>query len=119
MLVDASLLLYSVNESDPHHQVAVEWPTAQLNGTRRVGLPCWQSLSAFLRVSTHPRAWARPFTSDAAWSLVDDWLSAPAAWIPGPEERFAEILGALMSRHELRGNLVPDGFWRPGRSSTG
>lgn len=107
VLVDANLLLYAVDEGDPRHQAALDWLTMALNGTRRVGLP-WQSLAAFLRISTHPRASARPISGTDAWALVEDWLSAPAAWVPGPEDRHAAILAELITRHELTGNLIPD-----------
>jgi predicted nucleic acid-binding protein len=39
---------------------------------------------------------------------VSDWLGAAATWIPTPGERHAEILGDLITRHGVRGNLVPD-----------
>ena len=107
ILVDANLLLYAVNESDPRHQAALDWLTDQLNGTRRVALP-WQSLGAFLRISTHPRAWPRPLGAGAAWSIVEDWLAAPAAWVPNPEGRHSAILAELIARHEPTGNLIPD-----------
>jgi toxin-antitoxin system PIN domain toxin len=107
VLVDANLLLYAVNEDDPHSARAGEWLTEQLNGDHRVGLP-WQSLGAFLRISTHPRAWPRPLRAATACSLVEDWLSAPAAWVPNPEARHATILTELITRHELTGNLIPD-----------
>jgi predicted nucleic acid-binding protein len=45
MLVDANLLIYAVHEGASQHEAASEWLTAQLNGSRRVGLP-WQSLTA-------------------------------------------------------------------------
>jgi toxin-antitoxin system PIN domain toxin len=106
-LVDANLLLYAVNERDPRHQASLAWLTDQLNGTRRVALP-WSSLGAFLRISTHPRARQRPLSAAAAWSVVEDWLSAPAAWIPSPEDRFGAIVTGLMARYELAGNLIPD-----------
>jgi len=107
MLVDANLLLYAVDEESPRCVAARAWLTDQLNGTRRVGLP-WLSLGAFLRISTHPRASARPLSATAAWSLVEAWLSAPASWIPNPEGRFGEILSELVVRHDLTGNLIPD-----------
>jgi len=40
--------------------------------------------------------------------VVEDWLSAPAAWIPSPEDRFGAIVTGLMARYELAGNLIPD-----------
>jgi hypothetical protein len=107
MLVDANILLFSVNRSSPSHGAAAEWLTEQLNGPSRVGLP-WQSLLAFLRVVTHPRAFERPLAPDDAWSRVRDWLGAPAAWVPTPTERHAEVLGSLIHAYQLRGNLVPD-----------
>jgi uncharacterized protein len=107
MLVDANLLLYAVDEESARGAAARDWLDRQLNGTRRVGLP-WMSLGAFLRISTHPRAAVAPMTAETAWEMVNAWLAAPAAWVPGPEGRYSAILAGLMTRHELAGNLVPD-----------
>ncbi len=107
MLVDANILLFAVDESNRFHPPAVRWLTDRLSGPRRVGLT-WQSLSAFLRISTHPRAAEHPLSPDEAWSLVEEWLRADAAWIPQPTERHAEVLGSLITGYQLRGNLVSD-----------
>ena len=107
MLLDANLLLYAVHERASQHTAAASWLEAQLNGSRRVGLP-WQSLAAFLRIATHPRAFERPLDPATAWQRVADWLAAPAAWIPEPGPGYAGLLGELVKRHEVRGNLVPD-----------
>jgi uncharacterized protein len=107
MLLDANLLLYAVHEGAPQHEAAAEWLTEQLNGSRRVGLP-WQSLAAFLRISTHPRAFQRPLDPATAWERVSDWLAAPVAWIPQPGPEYARTLGELVTNHEARGNLVTD-----------
>lgn len=107
MLVDANLLLYAADERSSYNRAAAGWIAAQLNGPRRVGLP-WQSLGAFLRIATHPRAMARPLTPAVAWQQVADWLAAPAAWVPVPGRSHAELLGDLVIRYDVRGNLVPD-----------
>lgn len=107
MLLDANLLLYAVHKRSPQHEAAAAWLTEQLNGPRRVGLP-WQSLGAFLRISTHPRAFTRPLTPATAWERITDWLSAPVAWTPEPGPEYARTLGELVGAHEVRGNLVPD-----------
>ena len=107
MLLDANLLLYAVYERAAQHEAAVSWLNEKLNGSRRVGFP-WQSLAAFLRISTHPRAFDRPLPPETAWERVADWLAVPAAWIPQPGNGYPELLAALMVRHEVRGNLVPD-----------
>lgn len=107
MLVDANILVFAVNATAPEHERAVEWLERQLNGDRRVGLP-WESLTAFVRLVTNPRAFARPLTPSEAWDIVESWLAVPVTWIPGPTERHAAVLGDLVRRYRLSGNLVPD-----------
>ncbi len=107
MLVDANLLLFAVDETSRFHAVAADWLTKKLNGPGRLGLP-WQSLGAFLRISTHPRAADNPLTPDQAWAQVEDWLAADPAWIPSPTERHADVLGSLVRSYDLRGNLISD-----------
>jgi toxin-antitoxin system PIN domain toxin len=67
------------------------------------------SLAAFVRIATHPRALREPLAPEEAWAYVDDWLDAPSAWVPQPGRGHREILGRLVTEHELRGNLVTDG----------
>lgn len=107
MLLDANVLLYAQDDSSPFHEPAVRWVTEALNGNTRVGLP-WPSLLAFVRIRTHPRAYADPLTPDDAWSNVEDWLAAPAAWVPTPTVRHGEVLGGLVRRYRLRSNAIPD-----------
>jgi uncharacterized protein len=107
MLVDANILLYAVDSESVHHEQAATWLSEQLNGNHRVGLP-WESLTAFVRIATHPRAAARPMTAADAWELVEDWLAVPTAWVPLPTEQHASVLGSLLTKYRLAGNLVPD-----------
>ena len=107
MLVDAELpaLRRRRDQQVPRGGEAVA--RGPLERSRRVGLP-WQSLGAFLLISTHPRASEHPLSPDEAWSYVDDWLAADAAWIPGPTDHHAEVLGSLVTHYQLPGNLVSD-----------
>jgi toxin-antitoxin system PIN domain toxin len=107
VLVDANILLYSVDEESPFHDRARTWLEESLNGTRRVGLP-WMSLGAFVRVATHPRALRDPLTAHEAWAIVEEWLDAPVAWTPLPGPGHREILGRLLHDLDLRGNLAAD-----------
>jgi uncharacterized protein len=107
MLLDANLLLYAVHRGADQHDAARTWLTEQLNGSRRVGIP-WSTLGAFLRIATHPRAFPRPPSPTTAWERVSDWLAAPLAWIPEPGPEHARILGDLITKHDIHGNLVPD-----------
>jgi toxin-antitoxin system PIN domain toxin len=107
MLLDANLLLYAIQERAGQHKHASAWLTEQLNGPRRVGLP-WQSINAFLRISTHPRAFQRPLDPPTAWACVMDWLTALVAWVPEPGHEYGRIFGELIRTYEVRGNLIPD-----------
>jgi toxin-antitoxin system PIN domain toxin len=107
MLLDANLLLYAVDTTSPFHSPAAAWLTEQFNGPRRVGLP-WQSLVAFVRISTHPRASATPLDPSDAIRYVEDWLAPDISWVPTPGLAHATVLTDLISRYQLRGNLVSD-----------
>lgn len=107
MLVDANLLLYSVDTTSPFHHRADRWLTDALNGARRVGLP-WMSLTAFARIATNPRATRHPLTPGEAWEHIDRWLDAPSSWVPEPGRGHREILRDLMTRLDLRAGLVTD-----------
>ena len=107
MLVDANILLYAIDEESPFHRSARDWLETSLNGPRRVGIP-WMSLTAFVRIATHPRALTDPLAPGAAWQFVDEWLDAPAAWVPAPGRGHRDILGRLIRDFDLRANLVTD-----------
>jgi toxin-antitoxin system PIN domain toxin len=107
MLLDANLLLYTVDEQAVQHQAAGRWLAQQLNGSRRIGLP-WQSLATFLRVATHPRIFPRPLAPATAFEVVTNWLEAPVAWVPQPGPAYHRILGQLILDYSVGGNLIPD-----------
>lgn len=107
MILDANLLLYAVDETSPQHAVAKAFLEEHLNGEVRVGLP-WQTIGAFLRISTHPRVMANPLTAAEAVGFVDDWLAAPATWLPEVTAGTWQIMRRLVSDHGLTGNLMPD-----------
>ena len=107
MIVDANVLLYAEDASSPHHEPCRRWLETALNGDVRIGLP-WPSLLGFVRIRTHPRAYAHPLSVSQAWDRVEDWLAADTSWIPAPTERHAAVLGDLLRRHHLSAGLVPD-----------
>jgi uncharacterized protein len=107
VIVDANILLYATDRSSRFHAAARDWLEQGLNGLSWVGFP-WQSLIAFLRIATHPRAVTEPLTAADAWRQVEKWLAADVAWVPLPTERHQEVLGGLITANDIRGNLVAD-----------
>lgn len=107
MLVDANILLYSVDEDSPFHDRARDWVVSGLNGPERIGIP-WMSLWAFVRIVTNPRALAQPLLPREAWEHVEAWLDAPATWVPTPGRGHRTILSSLLVEKDLRAGLVTD-----------
>ncbi len=105
MIIDANRLLHAANGDDPRSEPAVDFLERVLNGPRRVGLP-WMSLTAFLRIATHPRVFPAPLSADDAAGQVEEWLAAPAAWVPQPGEGHGQVLLGLVRRLRLAGPLV-------------
>lgn len=107
MILDANVLVYAVNRRAERHEDAARWLAARLSERYRVGFP-WQTITAFLRIVTHPRLFARPLDPRTAWEQVAEWLDTPVAWIPEAGPEYGRILGGLLAEHDVRGNLVPD-----------
>jgi len=107
VILDANILLYARNETDPRHAAARQWLESALNGSTRVGLPWW-SLSAFVRIATNARAFADPLSPDEAAAQVDEWLDAPRAWLAEPTPLYREVFTSLVRTHDVRGPLVTD-----------
>lgn len=107
MIVDANILLYARNESDPRHREARQWLEDALNGPTRVGLPWW-SLTAFVRIATNARAFPDPLDPDEAVLQLEDWLHAPRAWLAQPTDRYRQTFADLVRSSKAGGPLVTD-----------
>ncbi|MGZ5410578.1 MAG: TA system VapC family ribonuclease toxin [Aeromicrobium sp.] len=107
MIVDANILLYAVDADSAHNTVAADWLTDALNGSRRVGLPI-QTITAFMRIATHPRVSSKPLSGADALALVGSWLAAPAAWVPPVGGGTLAAYRTLASGRDLAANLIPD-----------
>lgn len=107
ILVDANLLLYAYDSAAPEHRKARAWLEDVLAKPEPVLFP-WQSIHAFLRISTNPRAWKSPLTIEEARAIVDEWLSLPNVVTPSPGERHWDILRELAADSQCRGPLVAD-----------
>lgn len=107
ILTDANLLLYAYNVDAPDHKPARLWLEAQLSAPG-IFCFCWQTLTAFLRISTNPRAFQRPLSSNEAAVIVTSWLERPQAAILTPGERHWSIFQDLLRTGQATGSLVID-----------
>jgi toxin-antitoxin system PIN domain toxin len=106
-IVDANVLLYAVNRDGPHHEALRRWWEAAVAGDEPIGL-CWIVLLAFLRISTHPRAFAHPMRPEQAIEMVAEWLSHPNVRIVAETDEHWTILRDLLEETGTAGNLTTD-----------
>lgn len=107
ILVDANLLLFAHHRQFEQHEPARAWWADALSTVPIVGIP-WVTSLAFLRISTHPRALTRPLRIEAAWRVVEGWLSRANVRCPVPTERHRAVLGDLLVSARASGNHTSD-----------
>ncbi|HEY5878343.1 MAG TPA: TA system VapC family ribonuclease toxin [Nakamurella sp.] len=106
-IVDANVLLYSVNRQARQHQRATEWLNGALSSAESVGLP-WVSLLAFLRVATNPRIFERALSAEQAFDVMETWLGRRQVTTLAPTARHLSIFRGLVETHGAAGNLTTD-----------
>ena len=106
-LLDANVLLYAYNRDSPHHEVCRVWLEESFNGQEPLALP-WQTLLAFIRIATNPRATSHPLTGEQACNIVGQWLAHPNVTVPTAAERFWPLLCELVVEAQVSGPLLTD-----------
>ncbi len=107
ILIDSNLLLYAYDTSSRQHRPARRWLEEVLSQVEPVCLT-WQTLLAFLRISTHGRVFERPLHVQEAVDIVSSWLEQPPVRLLQPSERHWPILSELLPDAQARGPLVMD-----------
>jgi toxin-antitoxin system PIN domain toxin len=106
-VLDTNILLYAYDGDSPHHDVCREWLTHAFNAEEILGLP-WQTVLAFIRIATNPRAVRRPLSGSDACAIVSTWLERPNVSVLGAGERFWSIFQSQMVDAQVAGPLVTD-----------
>ncbi|MBI2704877.1 MAG: type II toxin-antitoxin system VapC family toxin [Actinobacteria bacterium] len=106
-LVDANVLIYAVNESDPKHEVSREWLDSALGGPEAVAFS-WFVLLAFLRLTTKVGLLPDPLPVADAMATIGLWLDQPPSVVVGPTERHLGVLRGLLLESGTGGNLTSD-----------
>jgi len=107
IICDANVLLYAYDQCAEHHAVCRNWITAAMNGDEPIGMP-WQTLLAFIRITTNPQVYTQPLAVTAACQIVNAWVDRPQVRIPEPGERYWALLQALLLGSQVSGPLVTD-----------
>ena len=81
-----------------------------VNGREAYGISP-QTLCSLVRISTHPRIYARPSRLDEALAFAQALIEQPIATVVVPGERHWTIFDALCREAAAAGNLVQDAWF--------
>ena len=107
IVVDANLLIYSYNSGSSHHIMARAWVERTFSGDEAVGLP-WQSIAAFVRITTDPRLPGQRFTAGEAVEVVNRWLDQSIVRVLTPGDDHWSLFRRMVIEGQASGPLVMD-----------
>jgi uncharacterized protein len=107
IVVDANLLLYAYDRSDPHHAAAARWLEATVDGDGQVGLAL-ATVLAFIRISSDPRVYEAPMSAATAIGIVGSWLQRANIQLLAPTEAHWATLTDLAVGGKARGPMLMD-----------
>lgn len=107
ILADANLLLYAYNTDAPEHEQARAWLEASLSSQVHFALS-WQTITAFIRISTNIRAFPQPLSTKEAVEIVTEWMERSNVIVLHAGERHWEIFSRLLDEGRMAGALVLD-----------
>lgn len=107
IVIDANVLLYAHDSSDPRHKAAARWFEATIGSTEAVAFALTTVL-AFIRLSTDPRVYAVPIDVPRAIELVESWLRRDNVHLIGPTDAHWRTLLDLAVAGQARGPQVMD-----------
>ena len=107
ILPDVNVLVHAHNTDSPVHEKARAWWDECLAGSIGVGL-AWVTVLGFVRVTTHPKIFARPLRVDDVLRRLGSWTALPHVHFTDPGEGPFEALASALRRLGSAGNLTTD-----------
>ena len=107
-VVDTNVLVYAADADAEFHDRCREL----LEGWRRqtsAWYLTWGIVYEFLRVTTHPRVFRKPWSAEEAWRFLQAVLASPSLAVLVPTTRHAVVAAEVIEKvPHLRGNLFHD-----------
>ena len=106
--VDTNILVYAADEDSEFHSRCYEL-LEKWRGQASAWYVTWGILYEFLRVTTHPRVFRKPWSAEQAWSFIEAILASPFLGVLVPTEQHADVAaGVIKEVPYLSGNLMHD-----------
>lgn len=109
ILVDVNVLVYACRRDAVRHNEYKAWLTEALGGAQAVGIAP-ESLAAVIRITTHPRVWKTPLTTEQAFTFAEAVRAAPTAVPVFPGADHWRVFTALCKESGAKGSLVSDAW---------
>jgi toxin-antitoxin system PIN domain toxin len=109
-LPDVNVLIYAFRKDVPQHAVCRAWLDNTVLSDALFGISPL-ALSAVIRITTQPRAYARPSSLDEAFGFCEDILGQPNCQVVEPGERHWDIFKRLCIETVTRGPRVTDAWF--------
>lgn len=109
LLIDVNVLVYAYREDSPEHSLFKTWLKDLLDSEEVVGVADIV-LSAFLRITTHPKIYDPPSSLEDALQFAEVLRSQPNFWAVAPGPRHWRIFTQLCQATSAQGNLIPDAY---------
>ena len=107
IIPDANLLLYAYDSSSSFHPPSKAWCEHIMTGPEPVALlPV--VIFGFVRISTHPRVYARPLLPAEASAHVSRWLARPHVSVVDMQADDVSRALDLLEKAGTAGNLTSD-----------
>ena len=107
IVFDVNVLLYAYSPAPPEHDRARECLEDAFSGNELVGLP-WQTISAFIRILTHPGLPGVRRPVKEILEIVQSWIEQPNVRILSPGERHWPLFRQMLLEGQARGPMTSD-----------
>ncbi|MGH7720784.1 MAG: type II toxin-antitoxin system VapC family toxin [Gemmatimonadaceae bacterium] len=107
-VIDTNVLVYAADQDSPAHArcrgLVDDWRRQS-----SAWYVTWPIVYEFLRVSTHPRVFRRPWPVQRAWHFVEALLASPGLGVLAPTGRHPDVAAEVIAELPfLAGNLMHD-----------
>lgn len=110
ILCDVNVLIYAFRADAAGHAEYRAWLQRRVAGDEAYGVS-ELILSAFVRITTHPKVFAKPSTLAEAFGFAEAIRARPHAILVAPGPRHWDIFRRLCETGAARGNLIPDAYF--------
>jgi toxin-antitoxin system PIN domain toxin len=108
-VLDVNVLVNAYRGEVPEHPGYVAYVQRLASGSEPFAIPSL-SLSALIRITTHPRIFIPPSPTEDVLRFADQIRGLPNCLVVEPGERHWEIFADLCRRGNARGGLVTDAY---------